>query len=461
MLRLSIAAEKLGIPSVSVLAPMFQQQALAVARGMGFPGINLALYPGAIETHSEEELNANIAGLFSVMVKAWTETPEQAKVATQSRPTDVVLKGGFDEVNDFFYAKGWTDGLPVVPPTAARVDAMLKWTDIDPDETIAILPIANLRATPRKIAVNAVMAGCRPEYMPVLIAAVQAISDPIYQLKDINTTGSIKPFFVVNGPLAKWLDINAGTSLMAPGRKSNSTIGRALGLIIRNIAGFREGETSNGCFGWPGSPWVMAEDEENSPWEPYHVSNGFKPEASTVTAMMMMNMTNQAMTAGDTAEPHLTGLCYKLSQAFGTTFMQMGEEHGSMFVLISPANARVIAKEFSKQGTREYLAANAKLLVSDIDTEFRFTFAESKDSVHSLVASGKIPRDWDQPQDVKVPFITTPRVIHIVVCGSAQRNRNLVMRASYCTPVTREIRLPQDMPLHPQGAPHQSSGVTP
>lgn len=452
MLRLSIAAEKLGIPSVSVVVPMFHKQAQAVARGMGFPGLNLALYPGAIETHSEDELRRNIGGLFDTMVQAWTRAP--AAVAQEPRragPGDVVFRGDFDQVNEHFYASTWTDGLPVVPPTPRKVEEMLAWVDRDPDETIAVLPIANRKATVRKIAVNAVMAGCLPQYMPVLVAAVEAMADPVYQLKDINTTGSIKPFIVVNGPIVKQLDINAGTSLMAPGRRSNSTIGRALGLVIRNIAGFREGDTSNGTFGWPGSPWVMAEDEVNSPWPPYHVDQGLAPSSSAVTAMMMMNMTNQAMTAGDTAEPHLTGLCYKLSQAFGTTFMQMGEDHGSMFVFISPANAKVIARDgYSKQAVREYLAANAKLLVEDIDTEFRFTFAGSTDSVHSMAMEGRIPREWDQPHGVKVPFITSPRVIHVVVCGSAERNRNLVMRASYCTPVTREVKLPARWaPDHP------------
>lgn len=426
---------------------MFYKQSQFIARAMGFPGLNLALYPGPIETHSEAELKANIAGMFDAIIDAWTK-PVQVDTDERERKSARVkaaaVTGSFEEVNDFFYRKGWTDGIPIVPPTAAKVEEMLRWTDLTPDHEIAVLPIANLKATPRSIAVNAVMAGCRPEYMPVLIAAVECFADPVYQYKDINTTGSIKPFIVVNGPIIGQLDINSGTSLMAPGRRSNSTIGRALGLITRNIAGFRDGESSMGCFGWPGSPWVMAEDEEGSPWPPYHVDLGFPREASTVTAMMMMNMTNQAMTAGDTAEPHLTGLCYKLGQAFGTTFMQMGEDHGCMNVFISPGNAKVIARDgYSKQAVREYLAKNATLTVREINEELRFTFADNKDTVHSLAASGIIPKEWDRAPEDRIPFITNPRVIHIVVCGSAQRNRNLVMRASYCTPVTREIRLPK------------------
>lgn len=422
---------------------MFHRQAQAIARGMGLPGISLAGYPGAIETHSHAELRANIAGLFDTMVEAWTKPAEAGSVDMSAADSgEVAISGSFEEVNDFFYEKGWTDGLLIVPPTSDKVGEMLRWTDRDPDETIATLPIAYLNATPRTVAINAVMAGCRPEYLPVLIAAVEAMADPDYQLKDLNTTGSIKPFILVNGPVVKELDINAGTSLMAPGRRSNSTIGRAIGLIIRNIAGFREGETSNGCFGWPGTPWVMAEDEDNSPWLPYHVDRGFAAESSTVTAMMMISMTNQAMTAGDTPEPHLTGLCRKLEQSFTTTAMQMGAEHNNYLVFVSPANAQIIAKGYSKQEVKKYLAENAKITVERINEEFNLTFADNKDSVHSMAKEGRIPQEWDREADEYIPFVPSSDVIHVVVCGSAQRNRNVAMRAAYCTPVTREVKFP-------------------
>lgn len=449
MLRASIAAEKLGIPSVSVVVPMFHSQSLLVARGMGFPDLGLALYPGAIDNHSPEEVAANIGKMFESMLETLMKPPKSQSAgasAKMANPKEGVFEGTFDEVNDFFYRNKWTDALPIVPPTLAAVEEMLHWTDLPPDEAIAVLPMANLKATPRKIAVNAVMAGCRPEYMPVLVAAIEALGDPAYQLKDIGSTSSIKPFIVVNGPIIKQLDINHGTSVMALGRKSNSTIGRALGLITRNIAGFREGESWMGCFGWPGSPWVMAEDEELTPWTPYHVDRGFDRGTSTVTGMMMMNMTYQMMTAGDTAEPHLTGICYNMGKAFGATFLLLGEEHGSMNVFISPANARVIAKSgYSKQAVKEYIAKNSKLTVGEIDEEFRFTLSLPH-TVHSLAEEGRIPKEWDRAKNDKIPFILNPDMIHIVVCGSAERNRDLIMRATYCTPVTKEIKLPKRWP---------------
>ena len=427
---------------------MFFGQAQMVARGMGFPGIGVVQYPGAIDNHSVAEVKENIGKLFDAMVAAWTRPPKPEKApdaAAAERPTDIAFSGTFAEVNDFYYRNQWTDGLPIVPPTTAAVDEMLRWTDYPPDQEIAVLPMANLKATPRNIAINAVMAGCRPEYMPVLVAAVEAFGDPAYQLKDLGSTSSIKPYIVVNGPVIQQLDINHGTSLMALGRHSNSTIGRALGLITRNIAGFREGQSWMGCFGWPGSPFVMAEDEALTPWAPYHVDRGFAPGSSAVTAMMARNMTYQMMTAGDTAEPHLTGLCYNMGKAFDITFMMAGEEHASMCVFISPPNAQVIARSgYSKGAVRQYIAKNATLTVREIDEEFRFTgLSNPRDTVHSLAAVGRIPKAWDRGPDERIPFIPNPDMIHVVVCGSAERNRDLIMRANYCTPVTREIRLPK------------------
>jgi len=202
VLRASIVGEKLGIPSVTVVVPMFYKLAQHVARSMGFSRLSLAQYPGGIENHSVEEVKANIASMFEGIVDAWTKPPQIVESASSvARTKEIVFKGSFNEINDFFYQKQWTDGLPIVPPTTASIEEMLRWTDIAPDQVIAVLPMANRNATPWTIAANAVMAGCSPEYMPVLIAAVEAFGDPNYQLKDIGSTSSIKPFIVVNGPI--------------------------------------------------------------------------------------------------------------------------------------------------------------------------------------------------------------------------------------------------------------------
>jgi len=147
-----------------------------------------------------------------------------------------VFRGTLEEVNEFFWNKGWTDGLPIVPPTIEKIEDFLKYTDRSPDEEIAILPQANLRATPRNVAINAIMAGCRPEYLPLLIAAVEAIGEPEFNLTGIGTTGCIVPWLLINGPIVKQLRIEQGVGLASRG--PNPAIGRAFGLVVRNVAGF-------------------------------------------------------------------------------------------------------------------------------------------------------------------------------------------------------------------------------
>jgi hypothetical protein len=160
-----------------------------------------------------------------------------------------VFEGTFDEIQDHFRRQLWSDELPIIPPTRERVEAFLKHTKRAPDEQIAVLPQANLAAVPWNIAANAVMAGCRPEHMPVLIAAVEAIADNAYNLNNIGSTWGVLPFLLVNGPAAGKLGIETGAHLISRG--ANPAIGRALGLIIKNIAGYKLGRSYMGTFGYP------------------------------------------------------------------------------------------------------------------------------------------------------------------------------------------------------------------
>ena len=210
-------AERAGIPGLTIVVPMFNNLARHFAKGMGISNPRIAQYPGTIENDSPEAVRENVAKIFDFILDSLgkplrIETQSSATAVTN--PEEVVFSSSFDAVNDFFYEKKWTDGLPIVPPTIEAVEKMLQYTDLPRHHEIAVLPLANLKATPWKIAVNAVMAGCRPEYMPVMIAAVEAMGEPAYQLKDVGSTISIKPFILVNGPIVKQLDITYGCSLM-------------------------------------------------------------------------------------------------------------------------------------------------------------------------------------------------------------------------------------------------------
>lgn len=187
---------------------------------------------------------------------------------------------------EYFYEQGLTDGLPVVPPTPEAVAAFLDAGGLSPEDVLGRRESRNWVVTAQKVAVNAVMAGCRAEYAPVVAAAVRAMMKPQFNLSGLSetTSGMSTPMVVVNGPIRKKLDINSGWNLFGPGWRANSTIGRSLRLILMNILGEIPGVTDKSAFGSPARyTCCIAEDEELSIWEPYHVEKGFDPETSTVT----------------------------------------------------------------------------------------------------------------------------------------------------------------------------------
>ena len=202
-------------------------------------------------------------------------------------PPVVETHDTFDCVNDEFYARGWTDGLPIVPPTAARVAAMLAgMSRHNADELINIVPPKMGKATLRQIAVNAVMAGCRPEYLPLVVASLQAVCAPEYGLAHRQTTTHAgAPLMIVNGPIVERLKINCGRGLFGPGWRANATIGRALRLLLINIGGAGP-EVDASQTGHPGKyTYCIAEYEKANPWQPLHVERGFNIEQSVVTVV--------------------------------------------------------------------------------------------------------------------------------------------------------------------------------
>ncbi len=188
---------------------------------------------------------------------------------------------------EFCFQQGWTDGLPVVPPTADRVAAMLEAARLDPKQQVGFVAHRAVSITAEKVAINAVMAGCKPEYMPVVVAAVEGIADPRWSYHGPGTsTGGAGVLMIVNGPIARELDVHAGDNLFGPGWRANATIGRAVRLVMRNVCGSVPGTLDRGTLGHPGKlSYVIAENEADSPWTPLHVERGFRAEQSTVTVI--------------------------------------------------------------------------------------------------------------------------------------------------------------------------------
>ena len=200
----------------------------------------------------------------------------------QSRP---IRLGAWDDEFEATYDRGWSDGLPVVPPTDARILRMLDGTSRKADEVIGEVPPNLSPITVEKVAINAVMAGCRPEYMPVVLAALEAALDPLFTMHGLLCTTCFSgPIVVVNGPIAREIGMNAGINCLGQGNRANATIGRALQLIIRNVGGGRPGELDRAVLGGPGKyTFCFAEDESDPTWQPLAVARGMAPGTNAVT----------------------------------------------------------------------------------------------------------------------------------------------------------------------------------
>ena len=190
-----------------------------------------------------------------------------------------------DDPIEYYFEQGWTDGLPVVPPTAEKIGAFLDAVGRSPSEILGTEPVRGRVVTLEKVAINAVMAGCRPEYFPVVVATIEAMLEPEHNLHAVTvSTMGAAPLLVVNGPVVDEIGLNSGVSVFGPGHRANATIGRAIRLTIMNVTGALPGDLDQSSLGHAGKyTWCIAEDEETSPWQPLHVDRGFSSDQSTVT----------------------------------------------------------------------------------------------------------------------------------------------------------------------------------
>ena len=215
-------------------------------------------------------------GMPEILEVAFGKPPLKARVIDVHMPEDE---------HELCFSRGWSDGLPVVPPTPVRVLRMLRGTTRDPQEPVGTIPPNNAPCTVEKVAINAVMAGCKPEYMPVVLAVVEAALEPEFAMHGLLcTTWFSGPMVVVNGPVARRIGMNSGVNALGQGNRANASIGRALQLVIRNVGGGVPGGIDRSTLGWPGKYTLcFAEDESDPAWQPLSVERGVAPGVSAVT----------------------------------------------------------------------------------------------------------------------------------------------------------------------------------
>jgi len=247
--------------------------------------------------------------------------------------------------------------LSVVPPTEPAVRALLDAARLAPDAQIAYIRDRAMAVTAEKVAINAVMAGCKPEYMPVVVAAVEGIGDPRWGYHGPGTsTGGAAVLLIVNGPIARELDVNAGDNLFGPGWRANLTIGRALRLVMRNVCGSMPGLLDRGTVGHPGKlSYVIAENEAESPWTPLSVERGFRPEQSTVTVMAAEGPHQFYNQLSSTAEGILTTLADNMRVSGNV----MGQPHYAL-VLAGEHMRTIAADGWDKKRIRQFVWENTQ-----------------------------------------------------------------------------------------------------
>jgi hypothetical protein len=352
----AIYIEGQGKPTATFVFEHFANDAMSAASSKGMPVVRIVPETIVSESTVVEDVEAAVSAVFdnvvSALTKPLTADEKSPKRREPENPPRLVFKGSLEEVNRFFYQRGWTDGLPVIPPTEAAVAEMLTGTDLPPDHLVEKLEPRLGKATVERIAVNAVMAGCLPTYLPLLIAGVQALAaSPVCGMMAAST-GSFSPFWLVNGPAARDIGINSSYGATSPGTMANAAIGRAMGLITKNIRGVRRQIEDMGVLGNPGKySWVTAENEENCPWEPLHVDRGFKREDSTISVAFPQSY--QQMIPFGTDDKGI------LATVIGSvTPARMG-----MFALVlTPAHARTLAgRGWTRKSVKEYIIEHTRV----------------------------------------------------------------------------------------------------
>ncbi len=315
---------------------------------------------------------------------------------------EVVRGEDAEEVaRDLYIRRGWTDGLPIIPPTTDKVAAMVDAGGIPAKTLLATLAPLNGMATVERIAANAVMAGCRPDYFPVVLTAVRALAQREFNLYGVQTTDeNVAPLLIVNGPARTRLELNSSFGLLGPGWRANATIGRAVRLIMHNLGGGWPAAVAFAGLGQPGRYTLcVAENEEQSPWAPLHVDQGLAASDSALTVMRAETCIN------------ITGELAEIASAMSSAASLFSVLHnGKGCVILAPATAASLAKDgWSKQDVQTWLWENGQMPTETWKSSWVFRKAVVPDQWPERV--------WRASETGRIPVTVSPEDITVIVAG--------------------------------------------
>ena len=420
------------------------------------PNLPVAMIPGHPGAQSLEEMRANVKGVTAQMViDNLLNQPDVQELPPEPGARDIVFKGSIEEVNATFYEREWSDGLPIEPPTIEKIEAFLSYTDRKPDEVLGIALPENRAVTVWATAVNGVMAGCRPEYMPILLALAEAMVDPFYGVEHSGNTPGAETLIVLNGPIIKQLKFNYEQGVLRDGFMPNTSVGRFWRLALRNMAGFLPHKTDKGTFGNTFRV-VLAENEDalaRIGWAPNSADMGFAAGDNTITITRMTGGGVHPSVTGSTPEEMMPYIADAVASQTGweIVFTVGGLSFGTLrpALILSPILAETMARAgWTKDHVKQYLYDHARMAAWRVEA-FTEKWADFRiGSLKQQVNLGRLPRAFAESDDPDrmVPIVLDPDDFMVLVSGDPLRTNcyTFAHNGYLGFPVAKKIVLPKD-----------------
>ncbi|MEV1025180.1 hypothetical protein [Streptomyces sp. NPDC050264] len=448
--------EKGGVPQVTIVARGFEKDTAASAKVFGVPDLQSVVVPRVFTALTKEQAIEQTLPQVPEIIRLLTTDPDPSKVveapeAEEERQESYTFHGtsaaeAVEAFNEYYLDQDFSDGLPLHPPTRERVEELIAAQGTARDELIVTVPPGHGHGTLERIAVNAAMAGCRPEELPVVIAALKAIHDcpPPMNLSVLMSTGAFAPVIMVNGPAAKTLGINSGRSPLGPGRANrvNIRIGRAVSLALHNLGLWTPGRMDLDTIGTVRKNiQVLGENEDESPWEPYQVTAGFRPDESTVTVLHTTGEWDLGSNHGG-PDRRIRSIAARTPTATQVGFMTStlgglrGNEDG-LFYLLPPETAKRLNEAgLDKRAVQRFLLHNVRSSISDVIAPF----LDFRDR-------GLVRPEWQwmfelspaEQRSQTVPVFVDPETIKVAVAGHGTPKEFVF--GTMTTPITQKIAM--------------------
>ena len=442
--RCSILVEKLGIPTVTIVTDTFLAPGKSTAKGLGMPNLPFTAHPGHSLLATDEQVYQNAAEIMlSDVIKGLTAAPaEPDSVRKEPEKREIIFSGSFDDVNKYFYEHEWSDGLPIIPPTIENVEEFLRFTDRHEDEIVGVVQPDMREATIWNIAVNGVMCGCRPEYMPVMIAIIEAMLIPEFAHEHLGHSPGMEDLIIISGKIIKDLDFNCGQGVFRPGTQANTSLGRFWRMYLHNVATFIPGKADKSTFG-DGFRNILAENEDfvlGLGWETMSTDWGFAPGDNLITLTSFTEKTQAIQVGAPTAEVVLENIEKRMAD--NNLFIEhfFRGVRTRPVVILPPNVVQVLADAgYTRAMVKSHFHENAKVKLSRLGTAALTRFYEGIDAGHW---KEQIGADKDLSRYVKMT--SDPDAFQVVVSGDSGRDHVLIgaQNGVIGPPVCKEIKLP-------------------